>query len=128
MAAGPARPDPGENQADLPLLWNHPDAVTVSSVNGRGLDQLRSAICQRLDSHGATGALVITSTANRCFESLSGALRELERASEYCLAGAGDEIVAAALRTALDELAIVTGKVFTDDILERVFSRFCIGK
>jgi tRNA modification GTPase len=40
----------------------------------------------------------------------------------------GDELVAAELRLALDELAQVVGAVYTEDILDRIFSRFCIGK
>jgi tRNA modification GTPase len=42
--------------------------------------------------------------------------------------GAGEEIVAIEIRAALDHLAVILGVVYTDDILDRVFSRFCIGK
>jgi tRNA modification GTPase len=38
------------------------------------------------------------------------------------------EILALELRTALDELGELVGAVYTDDLLDRVFSRFCIGK
>ena len=40
----------------------------------------------------------------------------------------GDELVAAELRLALHELGLVAGDVYTDDILDSLFSRFCIGK
>jgi tRNA modification GTPase len=40
----------------------------------------------------------------------------------------GEELVAAELRVALDHLGRVAGQVVTDDILDRIFSRFCIGK
>ena len=40
----------------------------------------------------------------------------------------GDEILAADLREALNELATIVGAVYTDDILDHIFSRFCIGK
>jgi tRNA modification GTPase len=43
-------------------------------------------------------------------------------------AGGGDELVAAEMYVALDELGSVVGAVYTDDILDRIFSRFCIGK
>ena len=39
-----------------------------------------------------------------------------------------EELVAAELRTALDELGKVVGQIYTDDVLDRIFSRFCIGK
>jgi tRNA modification GTPase len=41
---------------------------------------------------------------------------------------ASQEIVAAEMRIALDELGRVVGAIYTDDILERIFDRFCIGK
>ena len=40
----------------------------------------------------------------------------------------GEELVGSELRVALDALGKVVGAVYTDDILDRVFSRFCIGK
>jgi tRNA modification GTPase len=40
----------------------------------------------------------------------------------------GEELVAADVRNALDELGKVVGAVYTDDVLDRIFSRFCIGK
>ena len=41
---------------------------------------------------------------------------------------AGEELVAAEIRAALDELGRVVGSVYTEDLLDRIFSRFCIGK
>jgi tRNA modification GTPase len=38
------------------------------------------------------------------------------------------EVLALELRGALDELGAMVGEVYTDDLLDRVFSRFCIGK
>ena len=40
----------------------------------------------------------------------------------------GDELIAVELREAVDHLGRIAGRVFTDDILDRIFSRFCIGK
>jgi len=44
------------------------------------------------------------------------------------LADAGDELIAFDLRLALDELGKVTGAIVADDVLDRIFARFCIGK
>ena len=52
----------------------------------------------------------------------------LRSSSESLLGGGGDELVAFDLRLAVDELGRVVGAVVTDDILDRIFSRFCIGK
>ncbi|MFM7739014.1 MAG: hypothetical protein ACKO9H_06395 [Planctomycetota bacterium] len=42
--------------------------------------------------------------------------------------GWGEELVAAELRVALDNLGQIAGTVYNDEILGRIFSRFCIGK
>jgi tRNA modification GTPase len=42
--------------------------------------------------------------------------------------GGGDELVAVELRAALAELGKVVGAVYTDDLLDRIFKTFCIGK
>ena len=52
----------------------------------------------------------------------------LGSASATLLAGGGEELVALELRLAIDELGKVVGAVVTDDILDRIFQRFCIGK
>jgi tRNA modification GTPase len=40
----------------------------------------------------------------------------------------GDELIAAEIRAALDAIGVVVGAVWADDVLDRVFSQFCIGK
>jgi tRNA modification GTPase len=47
---------------------------------------------------------------------------------ERVYSGESDEIVAFELRQAADKLGEITGKVYTEEILGQVFSRFCIGK
>lgn len=76
--------------------------------------------------HEGTGA-VAAATAARC----SGSLREAERAVSSAIAlvdGGAEELISAELRSALDALGEVVGAVCTDDVLDRVFSQFCIGK
>ena len=69
---------------------------------------------------------VVASTAARCRESLRLALRCLSQARSA--AASQEELTAAEIRAALEELGKVVGAVYTDDILDRIFSRFCIGK
>ena len=52
----------------------------------------------------------------------------LQQAAQTVNKSGGDELVALEIRSALDEIGKVVGAVFTDDVLERIFSRFCIGK
>ncbi len=106
--------------ADTP--W---ESIGTSSMAGLGLCELRQAIhdCVADDSRNA-----VTSTALRCHESLHLAKASLIQARLAANDALGEELVAAELRVVLDELGKVVGKVYTDDILDRIFSRFCIGK
>ncbi len=107
--------------------WDR-DAIRTSSRTGAGLAELKEAMAAQVltDSNAESG--VVTATLLRCRESLRTAAASLSQAFELAAAGTGEEIVAAEIRTALDQLGQVVGAVYTDDILDRVFSRFCLGK
>jgi tRNA modification GTPase len=103
-------------------------AIRTSSRTGDGLEELKRAIEGELrDTSGLTSEMV-QGTAVRCEESLRRAGECLGRSREMVLSGEGEELVAGELRLALDELGRVVGAVYTDDVLNRIFSRFCIGK
>ena len=103
-------------------------AIRTSSLTGTGLDALRREIrCHALAVPTEVGTAV-TNTTVRCRESLRRADEALTRSIDGARRGLGHEIVAAEMRMALDELGHVVGAVYTEDMLERIFSRFCIGK
>jgi tRNA modification GTPase len=112
-----------------PALVGHAEsgAVSTSAVTGAGLDELRAAIARFLRSGDAEGNLP-AGTAARCRGSLVRARDALQAASISLVAGGGDELVAFDVRLAAEELGRVVGAVVTDDILDRIFRRFCIGK
>ncbi|MEZ6065528.1 MAG: GTPase [Planctomycetaceae bacterium] len=102
--------------------------LIISVHERRGLDDLLTIVLGRLaESAEHTGEL-IGATAARCQESLRGAIAALAAALSALDDGAGDEIIAWELRQGLDALGMICGAVYTDDILDRIFSRFCIGK
>ena len=101
--------------------------LKTSSVDLTGLEELREEIRQRLVANEGSD-LMVASTATRCRDSLRLTVQSLERALALTETSAGEELVAAELRIALDELGKVVGVTYTDDILDRIFSRFCIGK
>jgi len=71
---------------------------------------------------------VVGSTMIRTAESLRAALAYVIAAEQAIKSSHGEEVVAAEIRGALEELGLVVGTVYTDDILDVIFSRFCIGK
>lgn len=114
---------------DLPRQTDFTQAATeTSSVTGEGIDALRDELHRAVLTAGASGAGVVAGTAARCRESLRLAAESLQRARDVARTGSGEELVAAEVRVALDELGKVAGAVYTDDVLDRIFSRFCIGK
>lgn len=105
------------------------DLVRCSSATGCGIEELVGALRQRLEmlSQEQGGAGYAAATAARCKGSLEDADRALQEAAEMS-ATAGEELAAAEVRAALTALGEVAGHVTADDVLERIFSQFCIGK
>jgi len=102
--------------------------ITTSAVTGLGLEELRSRIGAILDAQTKSSELGVSATAVRCGDSIRRAAASLQAATEMVRSGTGHEWVAGEIRLALSGIAEVTGEIYTDDILDRVFSRFCIGK
>lgn len=104
------------------------NAILTSSRTGRGIDQLRRAIRRQTEAVIRPETNVVAGTADRCRDSLRLSEECFRRARAIAAQSMGEELVAAELRTALTELGRVVGAVYTDDVLDRIFSRFCIGK
>ena len=100
----------------------------TSSLTGLGIDSLRAAVAREgAGAQGEIGRAVVADTAARCGESLRLAGECLGRARRVASAGQ-EELAVVELRVALEELGKVVGAVYTDDVLDRIFSRFCVGK
>ncbi len=102
-------------------------SIVTSSKRGWGLDLLIHRIETSLREEYVHSE-VVASTANRCRESLRQAREGLETARSLLSLAEDDVLVAAELRRALDHIGLIVGTVHSDDILDRIFSRFCIGK
>lgn len=115
-------------KADLPRQApDLPGAIATSSRTGAGLDRLLNRLGEVV-AGGQPAVGVVVGTAIRCHDSLRQASEGVGRARGLAQASAGGELVAAELRRVLHHLGEVAGEVYTDDILDRIFSRFCIGK
>jgi len=104
------------------------DELYVSGATGLGIEELIDAVVRQLSESASSAGELLGTTSARCRDSLSGACAALERAMEIAEAAAGEELLAIEIRDALDELGKICGAVYTDDILDRIFSKFCIGK
>ena len=97
------------------------DGLNVSSLTGEGLDALRAAVVERLEASCAKADDVATPSERE---------RSLLTEAHVALSDVSDDIVLAAnaVRTAADALARLVGAVYSDDLLDSIFSRFCVGK
>jgi tRNA modification GTPase len=103
--------------------------LAVSAQTGVGLKLLNDRIAAALGRNTTATRQWIGSTAARCQDSLRTAAESLHRAVAVASnRTAGDELIAVELRSALDHLGVIVGAVYTDDLLDRIFSKFCIGK
>jgi tRNA modification GTPase len=103
--------------------------VLTSSLLGQGLEELCAAFGRLLTNDKATErGSVVAATAVRCGKSIQSAENSLKRAAELVVTRGGNELVAVELRAALDEIGGVVGAVYTNDLLDRIFGTFCIGK
>ncbi len=102
--------------------------ITTSAVRGDGLDELRAAIEESACRVQSLDGTSVPGTAARCADAIQRVVDCLQTAREFLSRQIGHEYLADQIRQALDALGEVTGELYTDDILDRVFSRFCIGK
>ncbi len=103
-------------------------AVFVSALDSEGLTELEEEMAgmARGDSALSSGDAVIMSL--RQHDQLKKARRGIREAAVALEKGKGGEIAALALREALVNLDTITGRRFQEDLIDAVFSRFCIGK
>ncbi|MCH7990434.1 MAG: tRNA uridine-5-carboxymethylaminomethyl(34) synthesis GTPase MnmE [Planctomycetes bacterium] len=115
-------------KCDVPVTEEVSAAVKVSAHLNEGVNELRELATSALSEPQQSERQLVGTTAARSRESLQGCVDSLERAQQAAETQAGDELVALEVRAALDHLGAILGAVYTDDILDRIFSRFCIGK
>jgi tRNA modification GTPase len=106
----------------------HMRTFRVSSKTGEGVSELLAALVERMKRASGQAQDVVPMTGERCRESLELAAERIQEGLSAARHGAGDEVIAGELRLALDELGQVAGDVVQNDILDALFSRFCIGK
>lgn len=99
--------------------------LATSAATGAGIEALRQALAAHVRAR-ATPPLA--PSASRCRGHVTRCLEHLRRAHAIVLEADPPEILALELREALEQLGAMVGAVYTDDLLDRVFSRFCIGK
>ena len=102
-----------------------PNMIPSSTATPGGLDVLRTELTERVTSLARPP---LAPSQSRCRHHLDACIGDLREAHRHVLFDDPAELVALALRGALDQLGEMVGAVYTNDLLDRIFSRFCIGK
>jgi tRNA modification GTPase len=129
------------NKVDLEMKFSAEDArtiagahaadqsvVRISATHGIGLAELRHAVvtCANGGIDLPENGPVLTNLRHR--DALTKASVSLQLARQSIADGQPPEIVAVDVQDAIDSIAAVTGAITDEEILDRVFSEFCIGK
>jgi tRNA modification GTPase len=121
------------NKADLASAVELPaeakaDAVVISCQTGQGIEELKDAIKARLWSGAITGESLQVMINSRHQDALRRGREGLERTMAALRAGEPIDLAASDLRLAVNAIGEVVGKTTTEDILDSIFSQFCLGK
>ena len=114
---------PGSNSSE-----DVANGLHISATNGLGIEALQTELRLRLAGSRSARSELLGTTAVRCRDSLHRTTQSLKNALSATTELRGDELIAIEIRQALYELSTILGEVYTDDILDHIFSNFCIGK
>jgi tRNA modification GTPase len=123
------------NKSDLPEQLQLPeslsghDTISISAKSGSGMEELKETV-KNIFLHGkAMDSREFIAVSNvRHRESLVKCNNALSIFARNAAAGSAAEILAADIREALLALGEITGETIEEEVLGRIFERFCIGK
>lgn len=125
------------NKSDLPAVWNKKEiseacqkdwpVFNISAKSGEGLEQIRQALSDlTMGKETSQGGAVLIQLRHK--QALEKSRACLTTAKVSLQSGDSPELAAFELREAIDYLDEITGKKITDEVLDKIFSSFCIGK
>lgn len=107
------------DEVSLPVKW---DRVDISAKTEQGIEKVADFIKAQTKENDASTALTVTSA--RHYDALVNAKNSLEK----CLEDMPPDILSIDLTLAWSQLGIITGQTVTEDIVNNIFEKFCVGK
>ena len=114
-------------KSDLPVK-NPASGLSLSVHTGSGLAELKAEMIRTLGLNTESAGLDHVAINTRHEALLTQAVEGLDRAHRLVAGKASPELVSSDLRQALDACGKIVGEVSNEDILDRLFKNFCIGK
>lgn len=102
--------------------------IRISALEGEKIEELKKLMKQRAleNKHYDASSLLVTSSRHR--DALEKAQEHVRSALQALDRGMTGDFLSIDLRGALQDLGTITGEITTEDVLDSIFSRFCIGK
>lgn len=116
------------NKTDLPHAFELPGAIQISCASGTGLEELRDRIKELVWSGRASADSSDVMINSRHEEALQRASRGISNTIESLAQSRSIELAAMDLRLAVNAIGEIVGNTTTEDLLDAIFSQFCIGK
>ena len=116
-----------KNSRSVGLVGGDTPSVEVSALTGEGLDRLEAAVAQLFPREEAAPYGEILTNA-RQEEAARRALESVRRAREALTAGVTPDALLTDVEEALSALGELTGQSVREDVTDRIFERFCVGK
>ena len=113
------------NKCDIAKAQPAPDVIPVSALTGKGLDSLRRCIFEAVAPITSEDIYV---TSARQIDSLTDTRNSLNYALEALKRRDDLDCVSICLKDAWHALGALTGRSVDEDIIDRIFSNFCLGK
>lgn len=103
------------------------ETLVISAKTGRGIDELKQRLVEMVTS-GEAGANDMVVTNARHLQEFEQTYEALSRVIQGMKEGVTSDFIAMDIRQAVHHLGQLTGEITTDDLLDNIFSNFCIGK
>ena len=103
-------------------------SVRVSALTGEGVEELKGRIVDCVLGEDENAVTTRMASRLRYGRAMSDAAQCFKAASEKIREGAPVEIAALELRSGLEAISDIVGETTTEEVLESIFSRFCLGK
>ncbi len=116
------------SKSDSQILDQFSVDIQISAKNGTGIDELKRLMKERVlaDAQIDTSGIMVTSSRHR--DALQKSRGHISSALQALDDGVTGDFLSIDLRAALQALGTITGEITNEDILDSIFSRFCIGK
>ncbi len=105
-----------------------PYQIEVCCLTGQGIEALKDAIKELVWSGEITAGMLQVMINSRHQDALNRARAATQRTLDVLRAGETLELAAGELRIAVNAVGEIVGKTATEDLLDTIFSQFCIGK